>query len=170
MAAQVVESIAEGCRQAGAALIGGETAEMPGMYTAKDYDLAGFCVGAAERGTLLPKSSIARGDICSALRDRRAFERLFPRAQNRKFRWAILASQRLEPSRTLGEALLTPTRIYVKPRSRPMRRAGEGLRAYHRRRTAGQSASCPAGKSAAIDLRAIKPHRFSNGLQPRVCS
>jgi phosphoribosylformylglycinamidine cyclo-ligase len=63
LAKQVIEGIAEGCKLAGCALIGGETAEMPGLYTNTDYDLAGFCVGVAEEDNLLKKSSVKDGDI-----------------------------------------------------------------------------------------------------------
>ncbi|KAG1700446.1 Phosphoribosylformylglycinamidine cyclo-ligase [Nymphon striatum] len=66
-ATKVVEGIAEGCRQSGAALIGGETAEMPGMYSNKDYDLAGFSVGAVERDGILPSNDIAVGDVLFGL-------------------------------------------------------------------------------------------------------
>lgn len=111
----VVEGIAEGCRQANCALIGGETAEMPGMYQGADYDLAGFSVGAAERGTLLDGSSVAAGDILLGLASNGTHSNGYSLIRR------IVSDKGYDYSATapfadcsLGEALLAPTKIYVK--------------------------------------------------------
>ncbi|MBX3429242.1 MAG: phosphoribosylformylglycinamidine cyclo-ligase [Hyphomonadaceae bacterium] len=116
-AALVVQGIAEGCRQAGAALSGGETAEMPGMYGKGDYDLAGFSVGAAERGTLLPKTEDMRaGDvivgIASSGPHSNGYSLVRKVVERSGLAWDAPAP--FAPGKTLAEALLTPTRIYAK--------------------------------------------------------
>ncbi|MBR0657015.1 phosphoribosylformylglycinamidine cyclo-ligase [Plastoroseomonas arctica] len=111
----VVAGIAEGCRQAGCALVGGETAEMPGMYAAEDYDLAGFAVGAAERGNLLPRT-LAPGDLILGLASTGVHSNGFSLVR-RVIAHAGLTLASPAPfaeGLTLGEALLTPTRIYVR--------------------------------------------------------
>jgi phosphoribosylformylglycinamidine cyclo-ligase len=116
VAARVVAGIAQGCKQAGAALIGGETAEMPGMYAPGDYDLAGFCVGAAERGNLLPTENIVAGDVVIGVASSgvhsNGFSLVRKIVRDSGLTWSAPAP--FEPSRRLGEALLDPTRIYVK--------------------------------------------------------
>jgi phosphoribosylformylglycinamidine cyclo-ligase len=113
-AARVVRGIAEGCRLSGCALVGGETAEMPGMYKAGHYDLAGFAVGAAERGRLLP-AGVAAGDTLIGLPSSgvhsNGFSLVRRIADKAGLGWNVAAP--FAPRLTLGQALMTPTRLYV---------------------------------------------------------
>jgi phosphoribosylformylglycinamidine cyclo-ligase len=126
----IVEGIAEGCRIAGCALIGGETAEMPGMYHDKDYDLAGFAVGAAERGTLLPRPDIAAGDVLVAIASSGVHSNGYSLVRKivelSGIDWYLEAP--FHKGVTLSDALLTPTRIYVKPLLSALK-AGIGIKA-----------------------------------------
>jgi phosphoribosylformylglycinamidine cyclo-ligase len=125
VAERVVASIAEGCREAGCALIGGETAEMPGMYSDGDYDLAGFCVGAVERGDALTGSGISAGDVVLGLASSgvhsNGFSLVRRLAADRG--WKLDRPALFDPEMLLIEALLEPTRIYVRSLL-PLVRAG----------------------------------------------
>lgn len=125
-AAAIVAGIAEGCREAGCALIGGETAEMPGLYKDGDYDLAGFAVGAAERGSLLPGRDIAAGDAVIGLASSGVHSNGYSLVRKivEASGVALSAPAPFAPVATLGGALLTPTRLYVKSCLRAIRETG----------------------------------------------
>jgi phosphoribosylformylglycinamidine cyclo-ligase len=114
VAADVIKGIADGCLQSGAALIGGETAEMPGMYHADDYDLAGFCVGVVDKDKLIDGSQVKVGDIVLGLASSG------PHSNGYSLIRKIIEHSKADLNadfhgKSLGEVLLEPTRIYVKP-------------------------------------------------------
>jgi phosphoribosylformylglycinamidine cyclo-ligase len=155
-AARVVEGIAAGCREAGAALVGGETAEMPGMYGAGDFDLAGFAVGAMERGASLPRD-VAEGDVLLGIAASGLHSNGFSLVR-RAVAGAGLGWDAPCPfgDGALGEALLAPTRIYVRPALAAL--AAGGLHALAHITGGGLTENLPRvlpeGLGAEIDLDA----------------
>lgn len=114
---QIVKGIADGCKQAGAALIGGETAEMPGMYDPEEYDLAGFTVGVAEKSKLITPEKVEKGDVLIGIASSGIHSNGYSLVRKILLEQAgYTLNQTFDQlGKTLGEELLTPTKIYVKP-------------------------------------------------------
>jgi phosphoribosylformylglycinamidine cyclo-ligase len=162
VAKRVIAGVAAGCREAGCALIGGETAEMPGLYAAGDYDLAGFAVGAVERDGLLPRDDLEAGDIVLALPSSgvhaNGFSLVRRLVANAELDWEEPAP--FSPDRTLGHALLTPTRIYVRQILETIRTTG-AIKALAHITGGGLTENIPRvlpdGLAAEIDLNSFAP-------------
>jgi phosphoribosylformylglycinamidine cyclo-ligase len=167
VAREVIAGIAAGCREAGCALIGGETAEMPGMYHGADYDLAGFAVGAVERRRILPRPDVAAGDQVLGLASSG------PHSNGYSLIRRLVASSTLglaeeapfAPNLSLAEALLVPTRIYVKPVLAALSRH-RGIKAFAHITGGGITENVPRvlpeGCAAELDLSTIEvPPVFS---------
>ncbi len=141
VAQKVIEGIAKGCEDAGCALIGGETAEMPGMYQAGDYDLAGFTVGAVERGQVLTGEGVAEGDVVLGLSSSGVHSNgysLVRKIMKETQGYDYDTPAPFAAGKTMGDMLLAPTKIYVKPVLKALRAA----RAHH--------TACPDGGLKAL--------------------
>ena len=162
VAEAVIEGIAEGCRLAGCALIGGETAEMPGMYAAGEYDLAGFAVGAVEKQALLPKASLKAGDVILGLASSgvhsNGFSLVRKVIEHKGMSFADPAP--FAPSETLGSAFLTPTKIYVASILKALS-STQAIKALAHITGGGLIENLPRvlppGLGAEIDLAALSP-------------
>ena len=158
--AAIVKGIATGCIESGCALIGGETAEMPGMYAGDDYDLAGFAVGAAERGRLLPRGDLKPGDVLFGLPSSGVHSNGFSLVRRivalTGLAWDAQAP--FAPGRTLAQALLVPTRLYVKPLLAALK-ATDGIKALAHITGGGFPDNIPRvlpeGLGVSLDLAAI---------------
>jgi phosphoribosylformylglycinamidine cyclo-ligase len=165
-AKMIIGGIAAGCREANCALIGGETAEMPGMYHGKDYDLAGFSVGAVERGEILPRADVAVGDILIALSSSgvhsNGYSLVRKLVAEEKLSWDAPAP--FAQGKTVAEALLEPTRIYVSPVLAALQATGGGrgaIKALAHITGGGLSENIPrvlpAHVAAHVDLSSFTP-------------
>ena len=158
--AAIVKGIATGCIESGCALIGGETAEMPGMYAGNDYDLAGFAVGAAERGRLLPRGDLKPGDVLFGLPSSGVHSNGFSLVRRIVALTGLAwdAEAPFAPGRTLAQALLAPTRLYVKPLLAALK-ATDGIKALAHITGGGFPDNIPRvlpeGLGVSLDLAAI---------------
>lgn len=168
VAASVVKGISDGCVMAGCALLGGETAEMPGLYSRNDYDLAGFAVGAAERKALLPRA-VKPGDVAFGLPSSgvhsNGYSLVRRIVKDMGLSWAATAP--FAPEMTLARALLEPTRIYVKPLLAALKRTPHISALAHI--TGGGFPDnlprvLPKGLGVALDLSAFAPQRVFKWL------
>jgi phosphoribosylformylglycinamidine cyclo-ligase len=162
IASTVVQSIADGCAQSGCALIGGETAEMPGLYAPGDFDIAGFAVGAAERGTLLPRPGLKAGDLVFGLPSSGVHSNGFSLVRRVVARSGLgwEAPAPFDPSRSLAAALLIPTRLYVLPLLDALKRT-RGIHALAHITGGGYPDNLPrvldASLAVSLDLGAFTP-------------
>jgi phosphoribosylformylglycinamidine cyclo-ligase len=165
-ARRVIAGIAVACRESGCALIGGETAEMPGMYRNEDYDLAGFSVGAVERGEILPRNDIEAGDVLIGLHSSgvhsNGYSLVRKLVENEGLAWGDVAP--FSPAQTVAQALMVPTRLYVKPVLAALKATGGGgkggaIKGLSHITGGGLSENLPrvlpAGLAAHVDLNAF---------------
>jgi phosphoribosylformylglycinamidine cyclo-ligase len=176
VARRVIGGIAAGCKEAGCALIGGETAEMPNMYTGSDYDLAGFSVGAVERGEVLPRGDIAIGDVLIGLASSGVHSNGYSLVRKLVAQEGLAwdAPAPFDSKRSLAAALLEPTRIYVKPVLDAIRATGGSgpmgaMKGLSHITGGGLSENIPrvmpAGLAAHINLGAFKAPPVFGWLQ-----
>jgi phosphoribosylformylglycinamidine cyclo-ligase len=178
VAREVIGGIAQGCRESNCALIGGETAEMPGMYHGNDYDLAGFSVGAVERGEILPRADVAVGDVLIGLASSGVHSNGYSLVRRlvaeARLAWSEPAP--FAPDQSVAGALLEPTRLYVKPVLAALKATGGGRGAIKALAhiTGGGLAEniprvLPSGVAAEIDLGSSLGWRKSDDWTTRKC-